>query len=124
MGIVQYADLDALFQRQILLHRVDHLFCKRTGIADGRPLGDARREGNGVGAAVHHFPRPGHGPFARTAAAIDEADDFDVFIDAGKSAFFIGDGFKIPCAGALILGLHTANNAYFHTSFLSTCFTR
>lgn len=113
MGVIQDTDTIAY----LFLHQLSHTLSKRTGVTNGSPFADARSKSNGVSALFYQRTGPQHRFFSGAAAAVDEAHSLNIIL-SHKSAFSLSDCPKIPASGAVILCLHTTNNAKFHISFL------
>ena len=113
MGVIQDTDTVAY----LFLHQIPHTLSKRTGIADGGSLTDTGGKGDGVRSLTHQGAGPQHRLFPRAAATVDKAYQLDVVL-VFKSALSFPDGTKIPASGAVVLCLHTTDNAKFHIVFL------
>lgn len=113
MGVIQ--DTDTVVY--LFLNQISHTLSKRAGIADGGSLTDTGGKGDGVRPLTHQRAGPQHCLFPRAAAAVDKAHQLDVILTV-KSTLSFPDGTKIPASGAVVLCLHTTDNAKFHIVFL------
>ena len=99
---------------EFLLDQLNHLLMERTGIAHRCALLDARGEGNDLCPTVNEQLGLEQYALAGAAATIRKANEFQFAIQVGKRATLVANGHEISSARTIVLGLHAANNTYFH----------
>lgn len=98
---------------KLLPDQLNHLLVEWTGIAHRRTLLDARGKGDNLCATVNEQLGFEQHPLAGTTAAVRKANEFQVALHVGKRAALASDSHKVSSSRTIVLGLHTADNAYF-----------